>query len=521
MNVAHSPGPIVTGIIARCPSASVAEAISSAGRIPGASPRAVSARAISVTFGRAPPGASFAAGSARRCSKSRFASGSGTSSITGACSDRRAVAVGLATTIRRRGTRPMVVRRSVVLRLSGAGVAAAHPAANSTASTTRRATIHGSISRPPRERLPKPAPGPDAGPTKVPARAASCESRRGNAPASAGVPAPVTARPPALLRREALRAAGAAVGAFVLLNLAGELLRPPFDTTGAWISLPDPPWLRHLLAALLAAALVAHAVLAERPPLLRRAGALLSGAVVLVALADAAGFYAALFRGRIRTPAVVPASLLVAAFFALIVADLLRPAPSAPPGARRDLVRAVAFVGVLLALPLVLMLTFGPTRYERRADCAVVFGARVWDDGTPSDALADRVDESIRLYRQGRVRKLVMSGGVEPENGLSEAEVMRARAEAAGVPRGDILLDEEGKDTASTVRNVARLLDREGLGSALVVSHYYHEPRAKMLFDRAGVRAFTVPATMTRRLYREPYFIAREVAAFWHSFLLE
>jgi uncharacterized SAM-binding protein YcdF (DUF218 family) len=331
----------------------------------------------------------------------------------------------------------------------------------------------------------------------------------------------VIALPPALLRREALRAAGAAVGAFILLNLAGELLRPPFDTTGAWISLPDPPWLRHLLAALLAAVLVAHALRAERPPVLRRAGALLSGAVVLVALADAAGFYAALFRGRIHTPAVVPASLLVAAFFALVAADLLRPAPSAPPGRPRTLVRAFAFGAVLVALPLIRMVTFGPTRYERRADCAVVFGARVWNDGTPSNALADRVDESIRLYQQGRVRKLVMSGGVEPENGLSEAEVMRARAEAAGVPRRDILLDEEGKDTASTVRNVARLIDREGLGSALVVSHYYHEPRAKMLFDRAGVRAFTVPATMTRRLYREPYFIVREVAAFWHSFLLE
>jgi uncharacterized SAM-binding protein YcdF (DUF218 family) len=167
------------------------------------------------------------------------------------------------------------------------------------------------------------------------------------------------------------------------------------------------------------------------------------------------------------------------------------------------------------------MLTFGPTRYDRPAECAVVFGARVWNDGTPSDALADRVDESVRLYHAGRVRKLVMSGGVEPENGLSEPEVMRARAEARGVPRDAILLDDQGVDTASTVRNVARLLGREGLGSALVVSHYYHEPRAKMLFDRAGVRAWTVPATMTRRLYKEPYFIVREVAAFYHSFLLE
>ena len=344
--------------------------------------------------------------------------------------------------------------------------------------------------------------------------------------------------PPALpsLRREAIRAAGGAVGAFIVTNLAGEALRPPFDTLADWVTLPDPPWLRHALSALVAAVLLAGAFVRERPPTLRRAGLALTGAVILVALADAAGFYLALARGRVHTPAVVPASLLVAAFFAAIFADLahlpsrasnarsrparrpIEPWPSLPP---RGVVRVGAVAAVILALPVIRMMTFGPTRYERRADCAVVFGARVWNDGTPSDALADRVDESIRLYHRGRVRRLVMSGGIDRGNGHSEADVMRARAEAAGVPREAILLDEQGENTASTVRNVARLLDKEGLASALVVTHYYHEPRCKMLFDRAGVRAWIVPATMKRRLFKEPYFVAREIAAFHHSFLVE
>lgn len=332
---------------------------------------------------------------------------------------------------------------------------------------------------------------------------------------------PSSASPPPSLAREALRAAGGAVGVFVLANLAGELLRPPFDTTGDWLSLPDPPWLRHAFAAVVAAVLVAGALLPARPRALRRAGMVLTAAVVVIALADAAAFYLALARGRIHTPAVVPASLLVAALFAALAAELRAAAAPVPPGLRRHAVRLGAAVAVMLALPVVRMVTFGPTRYERNADCAVVFGARVWNDGTPSDALADRVDESIRLYQAGRVRALVMSGGIDPGNGHSEPEVMRARAEARGVPRAAVLLDEEGVDTASTVRNVARLLDQQGLRTALVVTHYYHEPRAKMLFDRAGVRAFTVPATMSRRLMREPYFVAREIAAFYHSFLLE
>jgi uncharacterized SAM-binding protein YcdF (DUF218 family) len=319
------------------------------------------------------------------------------------------------------------------------------------------------------------------------------------------------------LRPVALRAAGVAVGLFILLNLAGQVFRPPFDRLGDWVSLPAAPWLRFSLAATVGAALLAGGVYGERGPLLRRVEVLLFGTVATLALADVGSFYVALARGSIRTPAVLPASVLVCALFTAFALEARRRRGVAPPLGPRGVVLAGA---LFLALPLVRIVTFGTTRYERRADCAVVFGARVWNDGRPSEALADRVDEAVRLYRRGLVQRVLMSGGVEPENGLSEAEVMRARAEAAGVPRAAILVDDAGVDTASTVRNASRLMREEGLRSALVVSHYYHEPRAKMLFDRAGVTAYTVPARMSRRLYKEPYFVAREVAAYWHAFAM-
>jgi uncharacterized SAM-binding protein YcdF (DUF218 family) len=167
------------------------------------------------------------------------------------------------------------------------------------------------------------------------------------------------------------------------------------------------------------------------------------------------------------------------------------------------------------------MFTFGPTSYARPADCAVVFGAKVWDDGTPSLALSDRVDEGIRLYKRGLVGKIVMSGAIDERNGHSEPEVMKARAVEAGVPAGDVLLDEAGVDTSSTARNTAALMRREGLRTALAVSHYYHEPRVKMLFDRSGVRVYTVPAKMTRRLLKEPWYIVREILAYYHSWLFQ
>ena len=325
------------------------------------------------------------------------------------------------------------------------------------------------------------------------------------------------------VRRDLLRTAGLAVAGFIAVNLAGEIVRDRFETLGDWVSWPASRGWRCALALLVMGALAMNAPSAHRPPWFRRAAALVFAAVAALACIDAARFAAALAGGAVRTPALVPASAFVAVFFGALAWEARLPGGTAPSGSRRrrSWVRVATFGAVLAGVPLLRMVTFGPSRYERPADVAVVFGARVWNTGHPSLALSDRVDEAVRLYRAGLVDHIVMSGAIDAQNGFSEPVVMRDWAEAQGVPREAILLDEAGVDTASTVRNTARIMRELGMRRALVVTHYYHEPRAKLLFDRAGIRAFTVPATMSRRLAKEPYFLAREVAAYYHSFLLE
>ncbi len=333
----------------------------------------------------------------------------------------------------------------------------------------------------------------------------------------------IPASPRRAIGADALRFVGFAVGAFVALNVAGEAIRGPFDTVPQWVTLPGPRWLRSLTEVAAAAALMVGPFAARIPAQVRAAAALLLAALAAMSVVDAGRFYAALERGSIATPVILPASVPVAFLLGLLAALMLffERAPAVLVGRRRQIVAAIAIVATVLALPLLRMATFGPTRYVRDADCAIVLGARVWNDGRPSDALADRVDEAIRLYQEGHVRRLLMSGAIDDGNGFSEPAVMKARAVAAGVPSDAVLLDEEGVDTASTVRNSARLAREQAIGSALVVSHYYHEPRLKMLFDRTGMRAYTVPAHMRYRLRKEPYFIAREIVAYYHSFLLE
>jgi Uncharacterized conserved protein len=164
------------------------------------------------------------------------------------------------------------------------------------------------------------------------------------------------------------------------------------------------------------------------------------------------------------------------------------------------------------------MACFGKTDYRRKADVAVVFGARVYASGKPSDALADRVRTGVQLYRDGLVPKLLFSGG--PGDGaVHETEAMKNLAVRLGVPEQDILLDPEGVNTRATVRNTEIMFAGLHVSRVLVVSHFYHLPRIKMTYQRTGWDVYTVPARESYTLSQMPYFMAREVAALWVYYL--
>ena len=44
------------------------------------------------------------------------------------------------------------------------------------------------------------------------------------------------------------------------------------------------------------------------------------------------------------------------------------------------------------------------------AQCAIVLGARVYTNGTPAPMLTDRLQTGIRLYKLGKVDKILLSG---------------------------------------------------------------------------------------------------------------
>lgn len=307
-------------------------------------------------------------------------------------------------------------------------------------------------------------------------------------------------------------------GCFGLVNLAGNVFHPGFDANLWWIDLRSFP---HSLAATLlitaSVAFLAFGIFPPRSEWRRWVTAGLVGALIAVAGANSMTFYRLLLRGDIATHVPVPLSALLTAGFAVILFSLARPQPQEPRWKRMVPTLAVGLVCVL-SFPLAQMLCFGKTDYQRRADVAVVLGARVYADGRPSDALADRVRTACRLYQDGLTRKLLFSGG--PGDGeIKEAESMRRMAVELGVRNEDIILDNTGVNTRATVKNSLPVLKGLHASRVLVVSHFYHLPRIKLAYQREDVEVYTVPAKESYLLRQMPFNMAREVAALWVYYL--
>lgn len=141
---------------------------------------------------------------------------------------------------------------------------------------------------------------------------------------------------------------------------------------------------------------------------------------------------------------------------------------------------------------------------------AIVFGAGLWRDGTPTPVLRDRVQTAANLYFSGKVEKLLMSGDNRVVE-YNEPEAMRQYALSLGVPDEDIVLDYAGRrtyDTCYRARDIFRV------DSAILVTQGFHLPRAIYLCNMLGVEGVGVPADI--QYYRKvsrAFWTFREVLA--------
>lgn len=138
-----------------------------------------------------------------------------------------------------------------------------------------------------------------------------------------------------------------------------------------------------------------------------------------------------------------------------------------------------------------------PSDQLAHAPYALVLGANIQPDGTPSDALLDRVATGVQLYQDEKVDYVILSGddGARRQN---EVAVMHALTRESGVPEDRIIDDPHGYRTYESCKRTA---ERQGLTRVIVVTQAFHLPRALYLCRAFGLEAEGVKAD--RRTYAE------------------
>ncbi|WP_344143462.1 SanA/YdcF family protein [Streptomonospora arabica] len=146
----------------------------------------------------------------------------------------------------------------------------------------------------------------------------------------------------------------------------------------------------------------------------------------------------------------------------------------------------------------------------RHRPVAIVLGAGLRDDGTPTTLLARRLDIAARLYRAKLVDAVLVSGD-NSVAAYNEPDAMRDYLAAAGVPRRKVAADYAGFSTWETCTRARRIF---GVEAASVVTQNFHLPRAVALCSRAGIDTRGVgDSSYSVRTTATVYGYVREVPA--------
>ncbi|MDD4287708.1 MAG: YdcF family protein [Candidatus Peribacteraceae bacterium] len=154
-----------------------------------------------------------------------------------------------------------------------------------------------------------------------------------------------------------------------------------------------------------------------------------------------------------------------------------------------------------------------------RQVCGIVFGAAVHKGSLPGPGITRRVKTAARLYQEGLLQHIILTGGKGEPGVASEAEVMRDVALDGGIAAGDLTLENKARSTWENL-----LYSRPLTGSCTTVigiSDRYHLARITYLASQQGWEDIrTLPSDWDSTWPFEMKSIGREVVALLYYMII-
>ena len=132
--------------------------------------------------------------------------------------------------------------------------------------------------------------------------------------------------------------------------------------------------------------------------------------------------------------------------------------------------------------------------------------------------LVYRISHAVSLYKEHYAPKILMSGGTDKEDGVNEAETMKAIAIKDGVPAADILVETKSTSTYQNLDFSQNILNSDGLHSAIIVTDPSTNARAGLVASKLHY-AYSLSPDMNSPCSHTYEYIIREPLAIIYYFL--
>ena len=162
------------------------------------------------------------------------------------------------------------------------------------------------------------------------------------------------------------------------------------------------------------------------------------------------------------------------------------------------------------------------------ADAIVVLGGMVRTIKTGDvlgyewDEASDRIFAGIDLFKLNKAPTLILTRGKLPWSiGVPEGEYLRDVAIKLGVPKKNILLTENVENTDQEAKAIKKLFSTKN-PKVILVTSAFHMPRAKTVFEAAGLNVMPFPVDFRNRASKPPFknFIPSAHALYNTSFFV-
>jgi uncharacterized SAM-binding protein YcdF (DUF218 family) len=132
--------------------------------------------------------------------------------------------------------------------------------------------------------------------------------------------------------------------------------------------------------------------------------------------------------------------------------------------------------------------------------------------------LESRINQAVYLYKNHYAPKILMSGGIDKVDTVSEAYTMKTIAEKDGIPAADILVETKSTSTYQNLAFSQKTLNEAGLHSAIIVTDPSTNARAGLAASRLHY-AYSLSPDMKSSCSHSYEYIVREPLAIIYYFL--